>query len=391
MLSLESLILGKQRRQRAQQDEGGEIDSFRRGMATRTLPERLVLADGRTLEWYDTVLRDRGEVEAPINSYAVSKNGQHILTCLDNGFIKLWDLYTGRHMRDFIGHDESVLSVSFSPDNAGFVSGSEDSTAMLWNVDDGTVASTLSNHTDWVWSVGWSPDGKTIATGSVDQTACLWNLDGSLRSSLPHDGQVTLLDFSPNGEFLLTTADSVAHLWNCAESSLCYTVAAHSGPIWSTRFSADGERIITASEDGTSRIWDARNGDELVVLREHMEPVWAAEFSPDGQYVASGSQDGMITVCDSFTGEEEFNIARAPLAHIYTLAYSHSGDYIASGDAGGLVKLWNGKSGAFLAEFQGHDEKVKSVTWTQDDRFVVSSSEDGTVRGWSILDVLRLQ
>ena len=86
-----------------------------------------------------------------------------------------------------------------------------------------------------------------------------------------------------------------------------------------------------------------------------------------------------------------FQIAREPLAHVYSLEYSHNGGFIASADARGLFTVWEGKSGAFVAEFQGHDDKVKSVAWTPDDRIVVSSSEDGTVRAWSILDMLRLQ
>jgi len=34
----------------------------------------------------------------------------------------------------------------------------------------------------------------------------------------------------------------------------------HSGTVWSAAFSADGKRVVTASQDNTARIWDAESG-----------------------------------------------------------------------------------------------------------------------------------
>ena len=84
-----------------------------------------------------------------------------------------------------------------------------------------------------------------------------------------------------------------------------------------------------------------------------------------------------------------FQMARKPLAHMHSLAYSHSGAFIASVDEGGFVKVWDGKSGAFVAEYQGHDDKVKSVAWTRDDIFVVFPLKMGQCElgvSWICLD-----
>ena len=73
-----------------------------------------------------------------------------------------------------------------------------------------------------------------------------------------------------------------------------------------------------------------------------------------------------------------------------TVAYSPCGDFLASGSADGHVRLWDARSGEFMAEFRGHEEKVKSVVFTPDSSDIISSSEDGTVLGWNVHDVLRL-
>jgi WD40 repeat protein len=64
----------------------------------------------------------------------------------------------------------------------------------------------------------------------------------------------------------------------------------------SALFSADGKRIVTASDDETARVWDAESGEEILTLAGHKGAVLLAVFSPDGQRVATGSADGTARI-----------------------------------------------------------------------------------------------
>jgi WD40 repeat protein len=50
-------------------------------------------------------------------------------------------------------------------------------------------------------------------------------------------------------------------------------------------FSPDGQRVLTASDDGTARVWDARTGQALGEPMEHPGSINSAQFSPDGRRV----------------------------------------------------------------------------------------------------------
>ena len=73
------------------------------------------------------------------------------------------------------GHDDSVRSISFSPNGKTLASGSGDKTIKLWNLETGKEICTLKGHDKFVWSVSFSPNGKTLASGSGDNTIKLWN------------------------------------------------------------------------------------------------------------------------------------------------------------------------------------------------------------------------
>jgi WD40 repeat protein len=61
----------------------------------------------------------------------------------------------------------------------------------------------------------------------------------------------------------------------------------------SAAFSADGKRVLTASDDNTARIWDAESGAEIAVLKGH-----TLAFSGDGKRMLTVSDDNTARIWD---------------------------------------------------------------------------------------------
>ena len=59
---------------------------------------------------------------------------------------------------------------------------------------------------------------------------------------------------------------------------------------------------------------------------------------------------------------------------------SHSGGLVATGGTDDMVKLWAMDSGELLAEGSAHSGHVLSLSFSPDDRQLVSVGEDGNVR-----------
>jgi len=76
------------------------------------------------------------------------------------------------------------------------------------------------------------------------------------------------------------------------------TLRRHSGPVLSVRFSPDGKRIVSGSDDDTVKVWDAQTGQETFTLKGHSGSVYSVSFSPDTKRIVSGSGDKTVRVWD---------------------------------------------------------------------------------------------
>ncbi|WP_437932630.1 hypothetical protein WMF37_11420 [Sorangium sp. So ce291] len=98
--------------------------------------------------------------------------------------------------------------------------------------------------------------------------------------------------FSADGQRVVTASlDKTARVWNADGSGTPVVLRGHEDVVRSAVFSADCRRIVTASSDRTARVWNADGSGTPVVLSGHEAEVYSAVFSADGQRVVTASFD----------------------------------------------------------------------------------------------------
>jgi WD40 repeat protein len=80
----------------------------------------------------------------------------------DGGLLRVWDT-TNIFDESPLGHDQTILTVNFSPDGKSFATGSMYRTVKLWSIADRICTQTLEGHSERVENVSFSPDSKIIA------------------------------------------------------------------------------------------------------------------------------------------------------------------------------------------------------------------------------------
>jgi len=102
---------------------------------------------------------------------------------------RIWDIRTGKLLREFRGHANTVEHARFSSDGNLLVTASADNTVKAWFAQTGQLITSFAQHKDMVFDARYNPDGTRILTASGDGTAMI--LDCSL--CIPPDRLRTLL------------------------------------------------------------------------------------------------------------------------------------------------------------------------------------------------------
>ncbi|MEG3928195.1 MULTISPECIES: hypothetical protein [unclassified Microcoleus] len=116
---------------------------------------------------------------------------------------------------------------------------------------------------------------------------------------------------------------------------LLRTLNGHTSLVNAVAVTADGNRVISGSDDKTIKVWDLTTGKEQFTLNGHTSSVNAVAVTADGKRAISGSHDNTLKVWDlttgnviaSFTGE-------SPIA---SCTIAPDGLTIVAGDESGRV------------------------------------------------------
>jgi WD40 repeat protein len=190
-------------------------------------------------------------------SITFSPDGRWLASGVDDKTIRLWDVATGRMIRDLTGLRRSVMYAAFSPDGRWLASGDDDKNIRIWDAPTGQEIRLLSGHKKVIYAVAFSPDGRWLASASADKTVKLWDV---------------------------------------AAGREVHTLTGHANIVTSLAFSPDGRWLATGSWDKTIKIWDVQTGLEVQTLVGHDHSIYSIAFDSSGGWLASGSEDGKINL-----------------------------------------------------------------------------------------------
>lgn len=186
------------------------------------------------------------------------------------------------------------------------------------------------------------------------------------------------------------------------EQTLSWRSYAHDAAVRSLSWAPDGNHVAACGSNVI--LHDLHNDNELrhsaLAYRRHgNHTVLAVAWSPDSKHIASGGYDaevhiwrprcegsyleaslGSIVICR--TEESSSNYDR----EITCLTWAHDSCTLLAGRSDGCIVQWDAVTGTYLQMIHRHQNDVTALAHAPDGTRIASTSEDGTLRIWSIED-----
>ena len=272
-------------------------------------------------------------------------------------------------------HQKPITCVAFHPVFSSLASGSEDSIIKIWDWELGELERTIKGHTKAVLDVdfGGPRGGTLLASCSSDLTIKLWDPNDEYKNirTLPgHDHSVSAVRFIPSGAAgspssgnLLVSAsrDQTLRIWDSSTGYCVKTIRGHSDWVRDVSPSFDGRWLVSTGNDRTARIWDASSGEHKATMLGHDHYIECCVFAPPASYVHLAALAGLKKP--------------PPL--------SSSSEFLATGARDKSIKIWDAR-GTLIKTLVGHDNWVRGLVFHPGGKYLLSVSDDKTIRCWDL-------
>lgn len=347
------------------------------------------------------------QAEKPVSSVCWSPDGKRFASSWNNSVI-IWDAEMNTIVGVFSGHNEPVISSSFSKDGKWFLSLAEDNSLIIRNIADQEQSIKLKgNKNAKIRDAVFVDNGFTVmlpydGVNVSEFYRLIYTKSFTISQRFKSEKATVALDTNyDNSQMLMYSTDGTVSIADLATKEIVETFKKAEGSTIKPRFSPDGRCFVATEDKNTLSI-------TLITSAKERESTLSQNKISDGESIETVSFDGdgnaendTETITEDTVPQlqkteqtaENLELTTKPILikdraeFINTAAFSPDGRIIAAALSDGSVKLYNIATKKLVKAYSvalTHKDVVNSIDFSPDGNFLIAGTEKGYIIRWNL-------
>ncbi len=316
----------------------------------------------------------------PLDHAVFSADGKQIIAHTGT-VLKWWDIQTGAELRS-LPVDGDIAA--FSPDRKLVLtthvdSGGQTWTAYLIQLETGTELQHFTSQTKYIVNARLLAGNKSVVSvgantaDKLDPIMQLWDVQTGKEMKRFTNSEFEGV-LSSNGKYFVTNSKYGIEQLNAV--TLTEIRKLDSDSVDFAIFSPDSRYLLTGGEDTSIILLDADSGHGYGRFNDGKAP---AVFSPDSNVLVMNG-DAHLHIMDVKTGIERGYVDDATGDAVF----SPDSTLLLAAGTDNTAHVVDAKTGTELRVLTGHTKPINNLAFSPDGQYLMTGSEDGTVRFWKV-------
>jgi len=312
-----------------------------------------------------------------------SRDGKYLLSEVGDGHIAFWDCNDNFNKKFTTKdkHNSIITSISFSQDGDKILTCSWDKKINIWSYKTKELLKSLCGHTENVNSATFNKNGSLIVSGANDKYIRIWDVNKGvcIDSILGFRDVVRSVCFNENENKVISAGDHDIKIWDI-ETHICEKqLSKHSKLITRMAISPDRKQIATSSNDKTIRLWDIEEEKDSVFRKWELNDYSSINnitfFTNSSKFISSGNPTFIYDISSDDTLNLDY------VTQLVSVSKDNQNVILVDGNS---FVIYNIHTRKYSLPIKAHNSQIRSATFSPDGKKILTTSEDGYIKEWSV-------